>query len=412
MENSVKPKKLISQRIAEFFFTLYLITLYIFVDREETVIISKLVFILFAAFTTIAVLRSRSIHIGKNVMCVYLAFTWMFATVFWARNEHDATIMSKTMWQLFIQFFLTYNLFVKQSDAHEHLLRSLYVSGLVLIGYSLYVYGFSEIINAMMGDESVRLGTEINQQNSFGMMNATTVMVAFYNFLYKRRFKLFHVAVMASSFVLAMSSGSRKALLMMCVGILIMVVKKYGWKKLYKLVIVATLIIVAFTAVMKLPIFETVVKRMEGINNLIKGDGGDASAKARMEMIVDGWNVFKDRIVIGFGANNYKNVTRFKTYSHNNFIEVLVDFGLVGFALYYLIYFRSFKNLWRSQTDASKALFSIFLVRFLMEVALVTYYSKLHWVVMAFYLISIEKAPITKKPELEESDFAKEEIAE
>ena len=133
MENTLKPQKRISQKIAEFLFTLYMITLYIFVDREETVMISKVVFVIFAVFTVISVLRSKSIHIGKNVMTVYIAFTWMFATVFWAQNEHDASVMMKTMWQLFIQFFLTYNLFAKQSDAHDHLLRSLYISGILSV---------------------------------------------------------------------------------------------------------------------------------------------------------------------------------------------------------------------------------------------------------------------------------------
>lgn len=410
MENTIKPQKIISQRIAEFMFMLYVITLYIFVDREETVMISKTVFVIFAAFTVVAVLRSRSIHIGKNVMSVYIAFTWMFATVFWAQSAHDATVTMKTMWQLFIQFFLVYNLFVKQEDAYDQLLKSLYVAGIVLIGYSTYVYGFSEIISAMTGTDAVRLGAEINQSNSFGMMNSTTVMVAFYYLLYKSRFKLFHVAAIVSSFVLAMASGSRKALLMVCIGLLIMVFKKYGWRKLYKFIAIGVVLIVVLTMVMKLPMFENITERMEGIKSLVKGEVGDASAETRMEMIKDGWNVFKDRIVIGFGANNYKNVTRFRTYSHNNFIEVLVDFGLVGFALYYLIYFRSFKNLWKSQTDAGKALFSIFLIRFLMEIAMVTYYSKLHWVLTAFYLISIEKPSITKKAEADESVAVKEEI--
>ena len=392
MENTLKPQKRISQKIAEFLFTLYMITLYIFVDREETVMISKVVFVIFAVFTVISVLRSKSIHIGKNVMTVYIAFTWMFATVFWAQNEHDASVMMKTMWQLFIQFFLTYNLFAKQTDAHDHLLRSLYISGIVLIGYSMYVYGFSEVISAMSGESNVRFGAKINQENTFGMMNATTVLVAFYYFLYKRRFKIFHAVAVAVSFIFAMSSGSRKALLMVLAGALIMVYKKYGWKKIYQIVAVVAILAVIFSATMKLPMFDTISSRMGSATEMVTGEGtGDSSARARINMIVKGWEVFKDRIVAGYGANNYKNVTKFKTYAHNNFIEILVNFGLFGFALYYLIYFYGFKNLWKAKNDAGKALFSIFFVRFVMEIAMVTYYGKIHWVMMAFYLISTEK---------------------
>ncbi len=360
---------------------------------------------MFAVFTVIAVLRSKSIHIGKNVMAVYIAFTWMFATVFWAKNEHDAALMMKTMWQLFIQFFLAYNLFAKQSDAHDSLLRSLYISGLVLIGYSIYVYGLSDVISAMAGDGTVRFGAEINQENIFGMYNATTVLVAFYYFLYKRKFKIFHAVAAAGSFVFAMSSGSRKALLMILGGALIMVYKKYGWKKLYKIVAVVAILAVIFSAVMKLPMFETISSRMESVTEVVTGEGqGDTSARKRLSMIVEGWDVFKDRVVIGFGANNYKNVTRFRTYSHNNFIEILVNFGLFGFVLYYLIYFYGFKNLWKAKNDAGKALFSIFFVRFAMEIAMVTYYGKIHWVMMAFYLISAERILNEKKLTEEKND--------
>ncbi len=338
-------------------------------------------------------------------MSVYIAFTWMFATVFWAENTHDATVMMKTMWQLFIQFFLVYNLFVKQPDAHEHLLRSLYISGLVLIGYSIYVYGFMDVINTMSGENFVRLGREINQANTFGMMHATTVMVAFYYFLYKRKFKMLHAATVIVSFLFAMSSGSRKALLMIVAGVLLMVYKKYGWRKLYKIVAVVAILIVTFSMAMKLPMFDTITTRMENATEIVTGEGmGDSSARTRKNMIITGWEVFKDRIVVGYGANNYRNVTRFRTYAHNNFIEILVDFGLIGFILYYLTYFFAFKNLWSAKEDAGKALCCIFLVRFMMEIAMVTYYGKIHWVMMAFCLISVEKALAEKKLSQEEAD--------
>ena len=411
MENSIKPQKLLSQRIAEFLFTIYLITLYIFVDREETVIISKAVFVVFAAFTVIAVLRSRSIHIGKNVMSVYIAFTWMFATIFWAQDEYDATVMMKTMWQLFIQFFLIYNLFVKQKNAHEYLLKSLYIAGLVLIGYSLYIYGFSEIFEMMTSESGVRLGKEINQENSFGMMNATTVMVAFYYLLYKKRFKLFHMATIVSSFVLAMASGSRKALIIVCGGVIIMICKKYGWKKLYKVFVTMVVLVPLFMIIIELPMFETIKSRMESFGQIVTGEGaGDSSARVRMEMIADGWDTFKERLVIGFGANNYKSVTRFRTYSHNNFIEILVDFGLLGFALYYFVYINCFKNLWKAQSDDRKALFSIFLMRFMMEIAMVTYYDKLHWVLVAFYLIGMSDEKHSEKEITQEDNCCEQMI--
>ena len=391
MENTanLKKKKPLFLRLARYLFTLYMITLYIFVDRVETVIISKMVFVLYAGFCALVILQRKRLHIGKNMLVAYMVITWMYATSFWAKHEYLASEKMGTMWQVFILFFITYNVFSEEEDAHEYLIKSLYISGIVLVVYSIRTYGFSQVIDMMSEAGGVRLGREINQENTFGMYNATTVMVAFYYLLYRNRFKLFHIAVIAMSFLFAMSSGSRKALLMMCIGVLFLIYKRYGIKKLYKVVIITAILIFIFMMVIKLPIFNLINRRLELAVEMLQGESkGDGSARTRFKMISDGWEIFKERLLIGYGANNYAYVSGYWTYAHNNFIEMLVDFGLIGFILYYLVYALAMNNLLRSKKDAGKALLAIFMVRFLMEIALVTYYSKQTWILMAFFLIS------------------------
>lgn len=388
MENTLKKKKSFFQKMAEFFFAIYLITLYIFVDRSETVIISQIAFIIFAGLTVLVILQKQRIHFGKNVMTVYLAFTWIFATYFWAQNEYVAYITIKTMWQLFLLFFLVYNLFCEEENAHEYLIKCLYIAGITLLGYAIYTYGLADVVEMMTGSRNVRLGKEINQENTFGMMNATTCIIAFYYLFYRRRFKVFHIAVLALAFLFAMSSGSRKALLIVCIGALFLIYKKYGIRQVYKVIAIVLVLSVVFVSVIQLPVFETINHRMEQLIKQFSGEsGGDTSSQIRTNMITDGWNLYKDRILTGFGINNYRIVSRYGTYAHNNFIEILVDTGLSGFILYYLIYWNALKNLWNMKNDVGKALLCVFVIRLMMEVAMVTYYDKLHWVLLAFFLI-------------------------
>ncbi len=409
MENTIKPQKIISQKIAEFFFMLYMITLYLFVDKAETVIISKLVFVLFAVFTVLAVLRGKNIHIGKNVMTVYVAFTWMFATVLWAQDKYNATYMVKTMWQLFVQFFLVYNLFAGQTSAHDKIIKNLYIAGIALVCYSIYIYGLADVIAELATGNMVRLGSEISQENSFGTMNATTAVLAFYYLIYKRKHKVFHVVVAALSFLYAMSSGSRKAVLMIFIGVAFLVMKKYKIKHAYKTVAIGLVVMLLLIWATNLPMFDFINSRMEGMVALLKGEeGADSSAKLRLRMITDGWEAFKDNFLIGYGANNFRNVSRYRSYSHNNFIEILVDFGLIGFTLYYAVYLLALKNLWKAKHDSGKALFVVFVARLLMEVALVTYYSKLQWVIMAFALLAVSNESKTSTEAEEETIVAEE----
>ena len=51
---------------------------------------------------------------------------------------------------------------------------------------------------------------------------------------------------------------------------------------------------------------------------------------------------FSESPILGYGMNNYKVMnlpaTGRYTYAHNNFIEIAVDLGVIGFALYYFVY--------------------------------------------------------------------------
>ena len=403
-QNLIKEKKTFFHTMAEFLFTVYFITLYVFVDKKETLMISKLVFLAFAGVTVLHLLQRRRFHLGKNVLLVYLCFSWMFAAVTWAANSYLASFKMRTMWQIFILFFLVYNLFYENKDAHESFLKNLYIAGIALIGYSIYTYGFSEVIEMMTSSDEVRLGRDISQENTFGMLNATTCIVAFYYLFYSNRFKVFHMVALAMAFVLAMGSGSKRALLVTCLGILFLVYQKFGLRQVYKVVAVVLVLALIFVAVIQLPAFETIRLRMEQGMETISGGKGDSSSNIRLNMMKDGWNLFKNRILIGYGADNYRVVGMYSTYSHNNFTEMLVGFGLIGFLLYYVIYLNAFKSLISLKNDASRALLCIFLIRFVMEIAMVTYYDKVHWILMAFFLIEIQNDESDCKGEETELD--------
>lgn len=410
MDNTLtsQKEKGFFQRAAEFAFMLYMITLYIFVDRKDTVIISQVAFIVFTGLTGLVILQRQRIHIGKNIMIVYITFAWMFATYFWAQNQYVAWIKIKTMWQLFLLFFLTYNLFCEEKNAHDYLLKCLYIAGIALLGYSIYTYGLSDVINMMSGNKDLRLGEEISQENTFGMMNATTCMVAFYYLFYRKKYKLFHVIILVLAFVFAMASGSRKALLIVCIGILFMTYKMYGIRQVYKVVAIVLVLSVLFVSAMQLPIFETINYRMELLGETLSGRSRRiSSANLRLEMITDGWRLFKERILVGFGINNYQIVSRFRTYAHNNFVELLVNLGLIGFLLYYMIYWNAVKILWKSKTDAGKALFCVFIVRIMMEVAMVTYSDKVHWIIFSFFLIKPVEPTNNKEEEIKYENIPK-----
>lgn len=388
----IKEKKMpFIFRMSKFLLAMYMVALYIFDARGETLGYSKLIFLAFAACTSLYILQRRKIYIGTSVMPAYLTCAWFQASVFWATSGLIAGIMARTMWQIFVLFFLVYNLLYEDETAHDYFVKCLYIAGIVLCVYSIYTYGINGIIDALMSGTQ-RLGKEISQENVFGMQLAITTITAFYYISFKNSHKIFHTAVFVVSFVVAMSSGSRKSLIMVVFGILFLIYIKYGIRKLYKTVLTIAIIGVLFMSIIKLPLFSTVYTRMQQAVFSVEGQaGGDGSTKRRIELIQVAYRIFKDKMFLGCGINNFRIESGFWTYAHNNFLEILADIGLIGGILYYSMYLKSFLSLRKGKSNAAGFLMALFLVRLFCEFAMVTYYDKMQWIMMAIFMLPCEK---------------------
>lgn len=74
------------------------------------------------------------------------------------------------------------------------------------------------------------------------------------------------------------------------------------------------------------------------INSLIYGDRIDASTDGRIAMIQTGLQLFLDSPIWGHGIAGFQIKSGFGTYSHNMFIETLVNYGILGFILFFSYY--------------------------------------------------------------------------
>lgn len=62
------------------------------------------------------------------------------------------------------------------------------------------------------------------------------------------------------------------------------------------------------------------------------------STEMRASMLEVGLKFFSNHPIFGNGWGYFTKYSGFATYSHNNMIELLVNYGLIGFCLYYFIY--------------------------------------------------------------------------
>lgn len=86
---------------------------------------------------------------------------------------------------------------------------------------------------------------------------------------------------------------------------------------------------------------------MSPVNVLVHGEDLSGSDATRINMIKRGFSLWLTSPIWGLGVEGYQIYSGFATYSHNMFIEILVNYGLFGFCLFFSYYFLVIKRSFR-----------------------------------------------------------------
>lgn len=161
-------------------------------------------------------------------------------------------------------------------------------------------------------------------------------------------------------------SGGRKYILVPLLFLYILLLFKRD-KKGRKHIIMSTVIVAAiaigvYLLIMKVPLFyEIIGSRMESFFSFMEGDyeSADGSSKIRAQMIEMGLKKWPESPLWGHGFDSFKyynqEVTGRFYYSHNNFVEMLYNVGLIGFVAYYWIYVKYLLASFRKKDTVSIA---------------------------------------------------------
>ena len=75
----------------------------------------------------------------------------------------------------------------------------------------------------------------------------------------------------------------------------------------------------------------------------------------RNQLTVKAINAWKNNIVFGQGYNAFSKIyNNGGYYSHNNYLELLVSFGVLGTGIYYMKYIYLLIKIWISQLQKKK----------------------------------------------------------
>lgn len=382
-----------SNWLTVFFFQLCVVLNNLFSYDEKLFVISKLATLLFFGVVMLRILYKGKVLYNQILLLPILFTVYCTVSILWAYQPSRALTQMITQVQLFLLLLFT---FWAMNDGVTVLdyLKAVYVSGFGMILFLVIREGgLVQYLNAML--EGQRMGGEY--ANPYGMVVGNAALSAAYYVILKHRKK--HIFSLALFSFFALSTASRKAMLMVVIGVIAMAVLHYGWKRIYWTLLAAGAVTVAAYFMLKLPYFGEIGER---ILNLFSGEQ-DLSDIERTRMIELGIDLFKERPIHGYGIGNYAALCFRETYSHHNYVELLVSGGVVALVLYYLMMLVPALALILSKRPGEKMdhLHIVLLVWLAVEVvfgvAMVQLYNKNSWLLMGVLISEAAHATYRKR---------------
>lgn len=313
----------------------------------------------------------------------------------WIYKPHLAIQKAITVTEILICMSVLY-IYYSRYDSISDLYTILMISGFIVVLYSVYKYGIRNIFSVLSRGD--RLEDIFSNVNSIAMITSVAIIAFVYKILFKKS-GIFSTLICSCLAVIGViiiaATGSRKALVMLVLGAFLLFSIRFKSKHfiitLIEVCLVIGIMYFLLSQLKNIEMFKGIVDRMNGLVAMMTGKGSlDASASTRAKFITIGIEQFKKRPILGYGMGSSGKVLADviggkETYFHNNYVELLVCGGLVGTIIYYLIWLKPIKDIFKYRKYDTTAILSLIMAAILlvMDYGVVSYFDKLNY----FYIM-------------------------
>lgn len=352
------------------------------------------------AICGVSIIRRKSFHWYRMDTCLFIL--GVILSISCLHSPTDADYMRDTLyryWTCFVLAAIAANEIKTERDINA-ILNSFIVAGVCL---SLVIYGFYGVRYLLNAGQRLQNG-DFGNVNTIGLICSLSIVLAIYKLFTEKKHKVLLTASSVICLSMLMFTGSRKALLVLLAAIIVFVIVYFRNINLLKRILMIVFCVAAFLLLMRfVPAFAPIRERLIGtlyIFSMKKGNMvvGDA---ARIQYLVEGWNAFLKNPLFGNGF--CYSTYLFTTYSHCNYIELLMNNGIIGFAAYYSVYAILILRLKNIRHDRKTFSFVLTLVALYLfeEIGVVDYYARLTILALA-WIYKAELVCMQKKQDSED----------
>lgn len=380
-----------------------LLTLYfgcfIIFDINYTYIAHSVNVLVICNFVILLFITKKTFQINEMIR-VYALFLFVaLASALWGVNFDNPSFRSLQLFIILINLVVIYNS-MKKFD-----LQNTFLYGVLLGSFVNYVFIF-EIIPApfpIIDAWGERYFGTVGNANSLAIVMIASIFASIV-LLHKK--KEIHITFLYYQYInillaayMIMLTLSKKGVIFGFILIFIFLtlsiksIKKP--KTILKLIMLSAISIVLIYNFITL---DDIMNTLNGIERRFSNFHSQITSQhqtkfgstgERKYFIELGWGLFKDKPLFGYGLDNFREFAH--TYSHNNYIELLVGVGLVGMMIFYSIYFFLVKKILRMKDAFLKTIFLVIVcIILLMDFALVSYRNKILLFLLLFIFVIVE----------------------
>lgn len=284
----------------------------------------------------------------------------------------------RTLFLLCVFSFIFYQFLLTLNDEEKLLIfRFIFIGGCLMAVFFL-IYYFPDSFKFKFED---RLGRDLSDQNDLAKHFALfTILSEYFSFKSRGKKKIPYILcglVFVYILLLTGSISNLLVLLLLTIGLIVYMTK--GRRKLFAIIgIVATIIVFIF--LLQLPFMAYFKTRIENmVNTITTGSGSvDYSFIDRFNLAIYGLRLFTSKPLFGYGYDQVQFYTWGKdAFSHNNFVELLASFGIIGFIIFeFLLLFPIYKC-WKKEGKEITVFLLLYL--FVFQLFLIIYRKKIEY---------------------------------
>jgi len=334
---------------------------------------------------------------------IYIAFVLVtLLSSFLSEDFVYAARKSLTQFLIFFNIFFIYNINKKYNN-YMYLVYGIFFA---LVINFLWLIG---VIDLDLTYKGWRFQGTVLQANNFVFILMFGMMMAIYNILSldetRELLKILMYAIFVISLYMVFFTASKAGLISSIILIILLVLLSVNYRNILIVfcMLLAGYIIFSYTELIDiildnstLDLEYTWVNLLERIDSFSSGmESGAASTETstslRIKMIYDAFGMWSDSPIFGNGIAAFE--IKYGHYSHNNIMELLVSFGLLGFMLYYSLYVYMFLQIRKIHQKYIKIIFIFFLILFLLfDQSIVSYTGKFKILALFILYLSIQNS--------------------